>query len=222
MSHDQERYRRAISMRQQGSSLREISLSLGISKSTASLWVRDVRLSKEALARLARIREDGRRKAGRTHTRLRRERLHKAYVYAKNLLSSISISPDTARLICALLYWCEGAKLRPQRTFSFTNSDPQLVETFLRLLREGFAVEESRLRLNLHIHEYHDPAQELLFWSNLTKIPLSRCHKPYVKPHTGKRTRENYRGCVSIRYLDIALGREVEAIAKVFLGHPGP
>lgn len=38
----------AIRMRAKGSTLKEISMKLNVSKSTASLWVRDVELTKEA------------------------------------------------------------------------------------------------------------------------------------------------------------------------------
>jgi transposase-like protein len=45
---------RAVKFRKQGCSLAEISYKLGISKSTASVWLRGVQLSKKAKKRIAR------------------------------------------------------------------------------------------------------------------------------------------------------------------------
>jgi hypothetical protein len=208
---------RAIQLKKEGFSLSEISESLNVSKSSASSWVRDVQLSEDAKLKIQNKRILGRDRAAQTNKSRTELKLENASGYAKEILAGVIINPDTARLLCALLYWCEGVKIRRTNTFGFTNSDPNLMREFMRLFREGFDVDESKLRLTLHLHEYHDEEAQLQFWSNVTNIPLSQCHRPYKKPHTATRIREGYQGCVTVRYFDVELARRLEAIAIVFL-----
>ncbi len=208
---------RAIELREQGYSLSEISETLKVSKSSASLWVRSSTLSEAAQSSLAKKRSEGRQRSGNTHRKRTDLRIKEARAYAAHILKGVELNPDTSRLLCSLLYWCEGTKIRRSNTFSFTNSDPQLVATFMRLFRAGFDVDERKLRLSLHVHEYHDTEKQLRFWSRIATIPLEQCHKPYQKPHTAKQTREGYQGCVGIRYHDTDLARRLESIAIVFL-----
>lgn len=208
---------KAIELRMEGHSLSEISDLLGVSKSSASIWLRDIKLSEEAKACILQKRSDGRTRASNTHRGRTDQRIQAARNYAEGTLEGVQLNPDTSRLLCSLLYWCEGAKIRRSNTFSFTNSDPLLVATFMRLFRAGFPIDERKLRLNIHVHDYHNPEEQLRFWSRIATIPLEQCHKPYQKPHTAKRTREGYQGCASIRYHDTDLARRLELIAVVFL-----
>jgi hypothetical protein len=50
---------------------------------------------------------------------------------------------------CAL-FWAEGSKGRNSATL--TNSDPELIATFVRFLRECFAVEDERIALSVNVH----------------------------------------------------------------------
>lgn len=217
MYHGPELRLKAVELREQGHSLSEISALLSISKSTASIWLRNIRLSEKASASIQKKRMDGRLRANDIHRARTDQRILNARTYAEKVLEGVELNPDTSRLLCSLLYWCEGAKIRRSNTFSFTNSDPLLIASFMRLFRSGFAIDERKLRLNLHVHEYHDVQEQLRFWSRIATIPLSQCHRPYQKPHTAKRTREGYQGCVSIRYHDTNLARHLESIAIVFL-----
>lgn len=96
----------------------------------------------------------------------------------------------------------------------FTNSDSDLMRTFLKFFRTGFEVEESKFRVCVHIHEYHDAVTQLKYWSHITGIPHKQFIKSYMKPHTGKQVRENYQGCASVRYHDANMARQLHAIAK--------
>lgn len=209
---------RAEILRRRGFSLSEISQKLRVSKSSASLWLRGIVLSPHAERILSQKKREGREKA----LSARRARIAKRRIaekeYGETVFVRASFNADAFRVICALLYWCEGQKLdRPKGKFAFTNSDPMLVSTFLRLLRNGFSIDEKKLRITLHVHEYHDAQAQLRFWSKVTTIPLAQCHKPYQKPHTGLRKRKGYQGCVSVTYLDTGLGRKIEGIAQAFL-----
>jgi transcriptional regulator with XRE-family HTH domain len=208
---------RALALRLEGLSLSQISKILGVSKSSISLWVRGMNLPEEAVQRITAKRNDAREHSARTHKTNTDKRIASAHKYAQDIVSGFKVTGDYAKLLCALLYWCEGVKIRRSNTFGFTNSDPNLVALFMRLFRENFELDESKFRLMIHLHEYHDESLQLQFWSNVTNIPLLQCYPPYRKPHTAKRTREGYPGCVCVRYFDIEVARRLESIAIVFL-----
>ena len=213
---------RAISLRKKGFSLSEISSILRVAKSSASLWVKGVPLSRKAKQSIEQKRSDARERAAATHRKQVDKKLTDASIYGREVVDKAAINADTARLLCAIMYWCEGTKIRRSEILGFTNSDPLVIASFLSLLRAGFSIDERKLRMTLHVHDYHDPGTQLRFWSKVTTIPLSQFHRPYRKPHTGIRTREGYQGCVSVRYLNVDFGRRLEAIALAFLNKEGP
>lgn len=140
--------------------------------------------------------------------------------YREEAEREINRSPDYDKIICAMLYWCEGTK-NPKSSMTFTNSDPRLVEKFLFLLRKSFALDESRFHPCIHIHEYHSAGKQLDFWSRVTHIDKRQFIKPYRKPHTGKRIHPDYQGCISLKYHSVDLARRLIAVAKAFLAYPG-
>ncbi|MDO8552604.1 MAG: hypothetical protein Q7S01_03700 [bacterium] len=213
--------KKAMKLRSLGYSLNEISDLLKISKSSASLWLRDVHLSEQARKIISQKREQARLKSALTnHDRLLK-RLDEAEKFANETVEMIRIDAKISRITCALLYWCEGEKAKSDKTLTFANSDPKLIATFLAMLRMGFEISESKFRVCLHLHDYHNEGKQIAFWSRVTGIPATQFSKTYNKPHTGKRTREGYAGCASIRYYDTRIARQVQATARAFLRKTG-
>jgi transcriptional regulator with XRE-family HTH domain len=195
---------KAILLRRKGFSFREISDKLGISKSTASLWLRGIELSERAEKRIEKLGVEGRKNA-RNAVKERMASEDKMILKkAKNAILKCALLENDLKIICALLYWCEGGKTEKAQ-LTFTNSDPRLVKYFIDIFRKAFIVDEGRFRVLLHVHGYHDVEKQIEFWSRLTKIKKAQFTKPYKKPNTGKRIRNDYQGCVSVRYY----GREM-------------
>ena len=117
------------------------------------------------------------------------------------------------KVICALLYWCEGGKTEKAK-LSFINSDPKLVKYFVDTFRKSFDVDESRFRALIHLHDYHNVNRQTKFWSKITSISETQFTKPYNKPSTGKRIKENYQGCVSVRYYGKQIAQEMLFLIK--------
>lgn len=208
----------AIRLRKQGKSVPEISTKLNVAKSSVSVWVRNVQLSPTAEKRLLKKISAGQLAGGKSRHNavLRRET-----AYLQISLEEIKKTTSTKQHhlnYCALIYWCEGAK--SANCVDFTNSDPQLVNLFLKLFRSSFAITESRLRVCLHVHDYHDVDSQIRFWSKVTNIPKPQFIKPYKKPHTGKQIRSDYQGCVSIRYHNTEIARQLMAQAKAMFISP--
>ncbi len=116
----------------------------------------------------------------------------------------------------SFLYWGEGNKSGGH--LAFTNSDPEMVQVFLKLLKQGFDIDDEKIRALLHLHEYHDEVKVKEFWSKTLKIPTTLFSKTYIKPHTAITKRENYLGCIRIRYYNSKIAKQVKelynAVAK--------
>ncbi|RJQ37342.1 hypothetical protein C4559_03825 [Candidatus Microgenomates bacterium] len=133
---------------------------------------------------------------------------------AFKIIRTIPRSRSFTKLCCALLWWCEGNK--DNSMVRFTSSDETLIKNFLYLLRSGFKIDESKLRVLVHLHTYHIDIKQRKFWSEVTGIPLKQFHKSYQKANTGKRQHENYQGCIAVTYYDAKIAKELEALYNVF------
>ena len=204
----------AIKLRQKGISLSEISKRCEVSKSTVSVWVKDVVMSDKSLIILSGNASRNWEKAmiARKIKREKEQRalVNKMYYY----LTSRKEIGEYSLLLCSLLYWCEGEKGRSG--VRFTNSDPDLVSSFLTLLRKSFKIDNSKLRACLHLHSYHDELTQKKFWSTITDIPSDQFYKVYWKKSGGKILKENYPGCISVRYYDNKVLSELIELYKIF------
>ena len=210
---------KAISLRRRGFSFREISEKLKISKSTASLWTRDNVLSLVARKRLDRLSVTGRKKALETNKRKKLAENKEILGRANGYFDKVALTKDYCRIACALLYWCEGSKHRENKAVSFMNADPKMIEYFLYVFRNSFDLDENKFRALIHLHEYHDENKQLRFWSEITGVPISRFNKSYFKKHTGKNKKDGYPGCLSVRYFDNKIYKElmltIDKLAKI-------
>ncbi len=215
MSYSIEFKEKAVKLRRKGYSIKEISQKLNISKATSSIWLKNVSLNSKALERLDKRRLLGRYKAGLTKKKQLFKKRKRYQTEAKTLLKKIKIDKSLSQLLCSLLYWAEGGKFT-DNNLQFTNSDPQMIRSYLRLLRYGFNIDESKFRANVHIHDYHDDKIQKKYWSNIANIPISQFYKSYKKSNTQKRKRENYPGCVRISYYSANIARKVIYLYKAF------
>jgi len=92
-----------------------------------------------------------------------------------------------------------------------------MVATFVKLIRNSYRLDESKFRVLIHIHEYHDESGIKDFWSKITNIPLTQFSKSYKKSNTGKRTRNNYMGTIRIRYYDYKIALELRSLYNTFV-----
>src|SRR3989344_4389292 len=204
----------AVRLRLLGHSLNEIAARLGISKSSASVWLSDVKLSKKAQSTISRKSLLGRQRSAEKHRAQTRAHLDVSASVANSTVAEVNLNKKVSQVICALIYRCEGEKSKSDRALTFANSDPGLVATYLNLLRTGFDVNEHKFRVCLHLHDYHNEKTQIRIWAKITGIPSAQFLKTYRKPHTGKRTREGYAGCASIRYYDTRLARQLNALGR--------
>lgn len=210
---------RAILLRNKGYSIKEVAKVLGIAQSTSSVWLRNVSLNSKARIRLKQRHIYGQYKSMETWKRKRKKREKYIKKKASLYINNLKLNKEVNKLLCALLFWCEGGK-EDQRV-TFANSDPKMVATFLILFRSSFLVKKEKFRALIHVHEYHNETKIKQFWSNITKIPLSQFNRSYKKPHTKKRKRPGYKGCIRITYYDTYVARELHSIYNMFAENLG-
>lgn len=205
---------RATKLRKDGFSFREISEKLEISKSTASLWLHNVKLSSKAKERIFDLGVKGRKKAVQTNGKKRQAEEEVINKKVEENFKNFNCSKLDYKIACALLYWCEGTKHKSNTSVSFMNADPEMIKYFMFVFRNSFDLNEKKLRGLIHLHEYHDNEKQLKFWSDITKIPINQFNKSYLKKNTGKNKKENYPGCLSIRYSDVKIYKELIFIIR--------
>ena len=115
-----------------------------------------------------------------------------------------------------MIYLCEGNKSLKSLT-TFTNSDPNLISTFLYLFRNSFDLNEKKFRVLMHLHKYHNEEIQKNFWSKITKIPKDQFNRTYLKPNSGKYKKRDYQGCIKVYYGDVSITRKLQSIAKMFM-----
>ncbi len=198
-----ERRAEARRLRAEGLSYNQIAAKLGVSKSSISLWVRDLpRTGPLSYEEWRRRNTEGKRAAG----ALRRQ-ANEVLREATRAAAAAEIGPLTDRELIiagAVAYWCEGAKSKSYRRddhVTFVNSDPGLITFFLRFLKAaGVASEDLIFRVQIHEHADADAAQQ--FWLDITRGPESQFRRPALKRHTPKTVRPagevGYHGCLRI------------------------
>lgn len=201
---------KARRLRKRGFSIQEIANLLNVSKSSVSLWVRDIVLNRQALERLKKISDKARQKAVRTNKNKAEEELKETEQKIRLEIAKIKDSKELRKLLCSFLYWCEGGK--EKSSVRFANSDPMMIKTFLYLFRSSFKVDEKKFRICLHLHEYHNEQKQKRFWSKVTNIPATQFLKIYKKSNTGKNKKKGYPGCVSIRYHDYKMAMKLRVV----------
>ncbi|WP_030262171.1 hypothetical protein [Streptomyces violens] len=217
----------ARELRRAGKTYNEIVAELGVSKSSVSLWVRDLPKPIPSPERMHRMREA--RWAPYREARDRQCAETKAAA-AKEIGK---LSDRELFLIGAGLYWAEGSKDKPYRrteVVAFVNSDPDMIRVYLRWL-DLLGVGRDRLHLHVMIHESADVAGAERYWADLTGVDVTTFGKTTLKKHNPKTVRKNvgegYRGCLVIRVKQGAdLYRRIEGWwCGIVLGaerdHPG-
>lgn len=206
----------ALILRKQGRSLLEIAQKIGVAKSTASLWLSSEKnrslygtmTKQEWMKHIQKMSVTALHE--RTINRQRdREELAKKQI--TNLVTPI----ETKRALLALLYWAEGAK--GKTVLDFANTDPELCLIFIKLLHECYVLDETKLRIRLHLHKYHDELNQKQFWSQLLEIPTSQFNATIWKkePNSGKRYRQNYHGICFVKYNSVDLQKKLMAYAHI-------
>jgi hypothetical protein len=197
----------ARQLRGQGWTLSDIADRLGVARSSVSVWVRDVEFE-PAPRRRARRRGPNalqRRKAAEIAA-LRHEGVARMGVLSRQAFLAAG----------AALYAGEGSKR--DGTVAFANTDAQMVAFFCGWLRRFFAIDESRLRVRVYLHEGLDLDAANAHWSAVTGIPVSQFRAGYrATPDPTIRTTKHACGCAYVTYCCARTHRAIMGLINALL-----
>lgn len=213
---------KAIELRKQGMSLRDIVKIVPVAKSTLSLWLKEVKLSKPQKQRLTQKRLDA---ALRGALKRKAERIAiTKFIYQETEKDIGKISQRELWLMGVMLYWAEGAKQKeynPSCKVQFSNSDPRMIRLFVLWLKQICFISLDHLRFDIYIYESAKKTQRELFdyWSKQIGIPKTSFKGLYFKKGNIKTKRKNigkgYFGLVSLKvYRSTTLNRKIDGWIK--------
>ncbi|MFA7302734.1 MAG: hypothetical protein WC030_03230 [Candidatus Paceibacterota bacterium] len=167
----------AIRLREAGSSYSQIKEQLNVSKSTLSLWLRDMPLDEK---RLRGLRDFSAVRIEKFRESMRRKREARLATVRTQVAEDIGCLSQRELLLAGLfLYWGEGTKTAVANT-SVSNTDPVMLNFFIEWL-EVLGVPKKKLRIYVHLYADMDVKKELKYWSKTLGLPLSAFRKPYIK-----------------------------------------
>lgn len=210
----------AIRLRRLGISVREIQRRLGVSKSSISLWTREVQLTELQKRRLYLNIRTGRLRgsiiAAENKQRRRADQEKQLYLEGKKEFGK------TRRRDCFVagvaLYFAEGDKRGA--SLAFSNSDPRAIQFMMTWFRDFLLIPEEKFRGYLYIHDNQNSNRARNFWSQLTKIPLEQFNRTYVVQNNKNRFRKvlNSYGVFRISISDVRSLRKVRGWIAGLLG----
>ena len=198
--------KKAIELRKQGLSYNEVLKRVSVAKSTLSLWLQSVDLSKRQKQRLTAKRLEAAKRGGEA-----RRSARISAVDAINVSTKKDIQYITDRelwLIGIALYWAEGSKekeYRPGSSVQFTNSDVYMIKLFLKWLLEICKVNKKSIDIDIYIHENskNNITSVVTYWSTAVGFPKDAFSHIYYKKNNVKTNRKNkgvnYYGVLKIK-----------------------
>lgn len=209
---EQEKARR---MRADGRTLADIAAALGVSKSSVSLWVRDVEFTpsprrygaqrrphpfhEAKLRQIAELDAEGRRRIG-------------------------TLSDDAFFAAGIALYAGEGSKRDGH--VRFANTDAGMMRFFCTWLRRFFDVDEGRVHAKVYLHDGLDLDAAEAFWSDVMNVPRAHFTKAYraVADSSIRRNKHEF-GCAYFDYSCSTTHRKIMGLVRALLsseaGIPG-
>ena len=158
-----------------GMAIGKIANKLEVSKSSVSVWCRNIRLTEEQIVELAKSEKDGSVRGSLKAAKIKRDeqinRKSRFMSYGARRVGNLS--KRELFVLGSGLYWAEGCK--KNRATAFVNSDPGMINIFIRWLKECLKIDEDRIYCFVSINQDHkcriDDVER--YWSRVTGIPRS-------------------------------------------------
>jgi predicted transcriptional regulator len=155
--------------REQGMSVKEICKTLGVAKSSVSLWVRDIELTEEQqkVLSLRRPFAPGAHKGALVNRNKglaqRREYQEHGRIKARER--------DPLHMAGCMLYWAEGRKSK--NSLTFVNSDPEMLYFYLRFLRDSLSIDvkDIHMRVSFYLGNGFTENEITDYWLKLLELP---------------------------------------------------
>ena len=170
----------AQDLRREGWSVKDIAKKLDVSRGSASLWCRDIQLSKrqKQLLKQKMIQggHRGRLLGAAKNKEDRLKRIRQAHKDAKNMLGKLN---DRDKFLLGIgLYWGEGVKSDSGRA-GIVNSDPHVILFAMEWFMNNFNLVREDFNPYIYISEIHRDREEKIkkYWQQLLGLERGQCDK---------------------------------------------
>lgn len=195
----------ARKLRRGGKSVKEIATTLGVGRSSISVWVRDIELTAKQKQRLSvrgvAIDVMERRRA----TRYANETKIRTTFLEEGLARITGIQEIDIFMLGIGIYLGEGSKT-DRGKIELSNTDPRIIQIFiLFLIRScGYSIKNMHAHVGIHSHLSINIAEK--YWSDISGIPLKQFSKTSIqRSRAGKGERDKLPfGTFSVAVYDTA------------------
>lgn len=207
-------------LRAEGKSVREIAKLLNVSKASASIWVRDIPLSIEQIENLKKKQHRfGAQNKGASQNREKFRKLRAAY-QAEGRKKAREMRP--LHLAGCMLYWAEGGKKK--NSVYFVNSDPNMMQMFIRFLREEMHVADEAMTVYIHCHSSEPDEMRRIerYWLDVLSLSPSALRKTQVKKGSEYSQKTLHNGVCGLRVNSTALVQHIYGAIQEYGGFENP
>ena len=210
---------KAIELRKQGNSIRDIESTLFIPRSTLSVWFKNIELSKDQKERLHQnwlnALVKAREKASTWHREQKKKRLLEAENRAKETLKNLKLNKHVLELALAFLYLGEGTKKNVET--SIGNTNPLILRFFITILTKIYNLSIDKIKCELHLRADQKHSTEKRYWSRELDLPFKNFTTITIDRRTnGSTTYPNYHGVAVLRCGAVAIQRKLLYLSKLF------
>jgi len=170
--------RRVIELRKKGKSYSEIKKIINVSKSSLSLWLKDIILTNEQVQGLMMKKVRAVERYKKSMRKRRKERLN-GY-YEDQIRKWIPLSQREKFIAGLFLYWGEGNKVSTNAV-NISNTDPSVIRFTVYWINKCLQIPEKDIYIKLHLYSDMNIEYETEFWSKTLGINKERFTKPYIK-----------------------------------------
>lgn len=166
---------KAKELRSQGLSIKNISQQLGVSSSSVSLWVRNIKLTSEQIKNLEQQNPIFNNQLNGSRTIAKRARLKRLQYQEGGAIKARE--GNLLHQAGCMLYWAEGTKSK--NSCKFTNSDVNMMKLFLHFLRETFNLSNDKIIIRLNYYTNNGLTKEDIekFWLDNLELEHSSLRK---------------------------------------------
>ena len=170
--------REGIKFRRQGKSYSEIKKIINVSKSSLSLWLRNIELTKDQIKGLheKKLQAVERYKQS---MKIKREKRLEEY-YDNQFKKWIPLSRREEFLAGLFLYWGEGNKAS-RSSINITNTDHSVIKFGYFWMNKCLGIPRNKIYVLLHLYKDMDIESATNFWSKEIGIERKQFRNPYIK-----------------------------------------
>ncbi|MCK9458287.1 MAG: hypothetical protein M0R80_01430 [Proteobacteria bacterium] len=202
---------KAKQLRKEGKSLGEIVNLLGVSKSTASVWTRPIKMSQTKRKNL-----DGRIGfAGKEGTRKKYLAIRKQYQQEGREQAK---KGELQHLLGCTLYWAEGTKSR--NVASLANTDANVICAFKKFVDTYFPKQKYTICINCYLNNGLSKKEIEDYWLGILKLDHSSLRKGVFKEGEGGGYKKNKHkfGVCSLRVCDTHMVQHIYGAIQEYCG----